>query len=80
MNCNDQIKDNLANEISCYDMYVKLKPGRHFTPECWEGYMVNTVQVSDVAYIICKRETKKESDPDHYFMVKPENRQIQATI
>ena len=61
-------------------MYVKLKPGCHFTPECWEGYMVNTVQASHVAYILCKREKKKESDPDAYFIVKPETRQIQATI
>ena len=30
--------------------------------------------------MVCKREKKKESDPDAYFIVKPETQQIQATI
>ena len=48
-------------------MYVVLRKNCNFTPECWEGYMVNTVQASEVAYIICKREKKKQDDPDEYF-------------
>ena len=67
MNSNDCMKDNLANGTSCYGMHVRLKQDCPLKPECWEGYMVNTMQTNHVAYIVCKREKKKDSDPDCYF-------------
>ena len=60
INTNKRIKERLANGTCCYGMYIVLRKNCKFKPECWEGYMVNTIQASEVAYIICKREKKKK--------------------
>ena len=67
INTNKQIKERLANGTCCYGMYIVLRKNCQFKPECWDGYMVNTIEASEVAYIICKREKKKPDDPDEYF-------------
>ena len=33
--------------------------------------MVNTVYAHDVKYIICRKETEKDTDPDEYFKTEP---------
>ena len=68
---NKRIKEKLANGTRCFGMYVVLKKHCSFKTECWEGYRVNTVMANEVAYIICKREKKNESDKDSYFKMKP---------
>ena len=42
----------------------------------WEGYLVDTVFVNQVAYIICMREGKNAK----YFIVKPETKQCNVKL
>ena len=80
INSNKRIKERLANGTCCYGMYVVLRKNCNFTPECWDGYMVNTVQASDVAYIICKREKKNKNDLDEYFKLKAQTGEVTVTF
>ena len=69
-----RIKEELANGTCCYGEYIKLKKCQ-FTKENWNGYMVNTIQASQVQYIICRRE-KKIKNASQYFIVKPERKPL----
>ena len=41
--------------------------------------MVNTVQASNVNYMICKREKEKETDPDEYFKIEPKKSAVKIS-
>ena len=76
MNTNERIKEELANGTPCRGLYIKLKQGCSYTEETWEGYTVNTVLASQVDYIICMHEGKK----DKYFIVKPKKSQCKVRM
>ena len=80
MNSNTRIKEGLANGTSCYGMYIQLKDGCGYKKENWNDYMVNTVCASDIEYIICRRENKKNVRHNEYFKVKPERSHVTATL
>ena len=79
MNTNDRIEERLANGTPCNGMYIKLKDGCHFQKEMWEGYMVNTVMVTEVEYVLCAKETDGKKPPE-YFKVEPCESLCQVSI
>ena len=77
---NDNIKDKLANGTPCRGQYIVLKDNVRFKLENWNGYEVNTVHASDIKHIVCRREKKKEEDPDEYFKVDPVKLSVLITM
>ena len=77
---NDNIKDKLANGTPCRGQYIVLKDNVTFKVENWNGYEVNTVHASDIKHIVCRREKKKEEDPDEYFKVDPVKLSVLVTM
>ena len=76
MNTNERIDEKLANGTPCRGLYITLKEGCHFQPECWEGYMVNTVYADEVKHLVCI----PEDNSGKYFLVKPETRQCKIKL
>ena len=76
MNTNERIDEKLANGTPCRGLYITLKEGCHFQPECWEGYMVNTVYADEVKHLVCM----PEDNSGKYFLVKPETRQCKIKL
>ena len=71
-----RIDEKLANGTPCRGLYITLKEGCHFQPECWEGYMVNTVYADEVEHLVCM----PEDNSGKYFLVKPETRQCKIKL
>ena len=79
MTSNKRLNEALATGTSCYGMYIKLKEGCSYKKGNWGRYMVNTIQASEIQYMICKRE-KVSTGQQQYFKIKPEQCQVTAKL
>ena len=79
MTSNKRLDEALANGTSCHGMYIKLREGCSYKKENWGGYMVNTIQTSEIQYMICKRE-KVSDGQQQYFKIKPDKCQVTAKL
>ena len=76
---NDRLDENLANGTSCRGLHVVLRKNAEFVKEIWNGYLVNTIEGSQIHGIVCKKENK-EGDSDEYFYIEPERTAVNISI